>query len=469
MMSKNVYSTLLSQNKDMTAIELDLAESWRQIDERTYEFKLRKGVRFHNIPPVNGREITSEDVKYSILRMSGKIDKKRYTWFSYFKRNVVSMDTPDRYTIIFHLDGPYAPFITFIASPHTAIVPKELVEKEGDLKKNAIGTGPFIFKDYVKGSYYAIKRNPNYFKEGLPYLDGIHVRIMDKPQTVLSAFLAKRLDTIGAYHFQVPTIKKEAPKAIIVRQQRLGQYTLRMPACTANYDGLSAPWKDRKVRQALGHAIDKRKLMELVVGEYGRVAVGTIVPDMPPWSLPESDQIEYNPEKSKKLLAEAGYPNGFSTEILTYTNPIMSKIAQVIQEMIGKVGMDATLSILPPAQYFNKIYRYKAPESICVHSMIFDRDPTIVCGYFGRPELTMAYKWCNESVWEMCDKEMRELDVEKRVKIIHEIQREINRDGANLFLFSLDVFRVSWPYVHRPYYLDNYAPLIGEKIWMEKH
>ena len=81
----------------------------------------------------------------------------------------------------------------------------------------------------------------------------------------------------------------------------------------------------------------------------------------------------------------------------------------------------------------------------------------------------MAYKWCNPTVWEMCDKEMRELNVEKRVKIIHELQREINRDGANVFLFSLDVFRVSWPYVHRPYYLDNYAPLIGEKTWMEKH
>ena len=137
------YNALLKFNHDGTKILPDLAESWEQKDDLTYSFKLRQGVRFHNVPPVNGRELTSEDVKYSIERqMTNQPGKFQHAYF--FLDKLASIQTPDKYSIVFKTKEPYAPFLNYIASPWTVIVAREVVEKHGDLQRHAIGTGPFM-------------------------------------------------------------------------------------------------------------------------------------------------------------------------------------------------------------------------------------------------------------------------------------------------------------------------------------
>jgi peptide/nickel transport system substrate-binding protein len=219
-----VYNGLLRLTQNMQGKELDLAESWRQIDYLTYEFKLRKGVRFHDIPPVNGRELTSADVKYSIERISGKYGKKsNFKHRYYFEDKLASIETPDKYTIIFKTKKPYAPFVNYISSPWTMIVPREAVEKWGNLKTKAIGSGPFMLKEYVKGSHVSFVKHPKFFKKGLPYLDAINIKFMPKPTTFLAAFLAGKLDVSGLYFFQVPTVKEKAPESKVY--ERPGTYT----------------------------------------------------------------------------------------------------------------------------------------------------------------------------------------------------------------------------------------------------
>ena len=171
--ANQVYNGLVRFTRDMQGIELDLAKSWKQLDDRTYEFKLHEGVLFHNIPPVNGRELTSADVKYSIERMMGMHGKKpKFKHRYYFEGKLESIETPDKYTIIFKTKKPYAPFINYIASAWTMIVPREAVEKWGDLKTKACGTGPFVLKEYIKGSHIEVVKHKKFFKKGLPYLDG---------------------------------------------------------------------------------------------------------------------------------------------------------------------------------------------------------------------------------------------------------------------------------------------------------
>jgi len=466
--TNNTNNRLIRWNKDMSGYELDLAESWRQIDTLTFEFKLHRGVKFHNVEPVNGRELTSADVKYSIERVSGMHGKKStFRHKYYFEDKLSAIETPDKYTVIFKTKEPYAPLVPYLASDWSVIVPKEAVDQFGDLKKKAVGTGPFILEEYVRGSHITLKKNPDYFKKGLPYLDKIQIKIMKDPAGIMSAFLAGKLDSIAPYFFQVETIEKEAPEVKIERRKTFHMWVLRTQPCTTTYEDLDPPFNDRRVRQALGLAIDKEKLLRLAWGGAGTTQIG-VVPNFPPYSLPESDQLEYNPEKAKKLLAEAGYPDGFKTTLLTWNASYMSKPAQVIQEMLLKVGIDAELRLMEMAQYFNVVYQFKYPLSLHVMTAGYDPDDWID-HYFGPPDHTTTYKWCNPKVWELNEKQRKMLDVKERAKVIQEIQRELMRDGTHTCLYSQDRFSARWPYVHPNEYFHPNSGLMGEKIWLEKH
>ncbi|MBW2091088.1 MAG: ABC transporter substrate-binding protein, partial [Deltaproteobacteria bacterium] len=310
-------------------------------------------------------------------------------------------------------------------------------------------------------------KNPNYFRKGLPYLDTINIKIMRDPSSILAAFLAKEMDTVGAYFFQIPTVKKKAPEAVIKRRKSFHMWVLRTQPCTSTYEGLEPPFNDRRVRQALGLAIDKKKLLKLAWGGAGTVQVGTI-PNFPPYSLTEADQIEYNPEKAKKLLAEAGYPNGFSTQLLTWSASYMAKPAQVVQEMLKEVGINAELKLLEMAQYFNLVYRLKYPLALHVMTAGYDPDDWID-HYFGPHDHTTTYKWCNPKDWELNAIQRKTLDQKERVKLLHEIQRELIKDGTHTYLYSQDRFTVWWPYVHPNLYWHPNSPIMGDRIWMEKH
>ena len=155
-------------------LEGDLAESWTQPNETTYVFKLRRGVRWHNKPPVNGRELTADDVKYSLERfMTVKGNSN-----AYMLKSVDKVEAVDKYTVRITLKEPFAWLLDMLASPMAvAIVAKEVVEKFGDLKKPeaVIGTGPWMLDSYRPNQGYTLVRNPTYFQAGLPYIDRVEV------------------------------------------------------------------------------------------------------------------------------------------------------------------------------------------------------------------------------------------------------------------------------------------------------
>jgi peptide/nickel transport system substrate-binding protein len=463
----NTNNTLLRTNPDMTGFELDLAESYRQIDDTTYEFKIHKGVRFHNVPPVNGRECTSADVKYSIERAAGMYGRKSDFKHYYYFDKISSIETPDKYTVIFKLKHPFAPFLKYLATPWAAIVAKEVVDKYGDLKTVAVGTGPFILKEFVKGSHITLVKNPHYFKKGLPYLDGITFKIMSDPASVLSAFLAGRLDGCGIYHYQLETVKKEAPDAIITEYPGTHMWVLRVQPWIEGQKPLKKPLDDKRVRQAIAMAIDKPRLLKLAWGGYGTVAVGP-VPPVYDDSLPPSDQIKYNPKRAKQLLAEAGYPNGFSLELLTWNLEYMTKPAQVIKEMLKEIGIDLKLTLLEQPQYFNRAYRFDYELSLHIMTAGVDPEEWLI-PYFGPLETSTFYKWSNPELWKLIREQQQILDVKKRKALIREIQLKILDDATHVFLYTQLRFGALRPYVHRTFYLLDYQPIVGETYWMEKH
>jgi peptide/nickel transport system substrate-binding protein len=463
-----VYNTLLRLSPDMQSVELDLAKSWRQIDDRTYEFKIHEGVRFQDVPPVNGRECTSADVKYSIERVAGMHGRKvKFRHRYYFENKLEAIETPDKYTIIFKTKEPYAPFIKYIASPWTEIVPKELVDQERDLRRKAIGTGPFILKEYVKGSHVTLVKNPNYFKKGSPYLDKVHFKLMRDPNAALSGFLANRFDAMSPQFFQVPTIKKEDPDARIRIREGMNTFVLRCPPWIEGKKPLQPPFDKKKVRQAIGLAIDKERLLKLAWGGQGTPAVGPIPAGGVPWALGKEEQIEYNPEKARKYLADAGYPNGFKSSMITFNLPFMTKPAQVVQEMLAQVGIDVDLQILEFAQYFNRAYRFQYEMAFHVMGAFVDPEEYLV-PYFGPVEGSSMYKWSNPEVWDMISKQTHIMDPVKRTAYVQDIQRKLIEDSPNIFLYSQLRFSVNKPYVHSRLFMNNQQSYV-EYTWMEKH
>src|SRR5215468_10019538 len=208
------YNALLRFNHDGTKILPDLAEKWEQKDETTYVFKLRQGVKFHNVAPVNGRELTSEDVKYSIERqMTNQPGKFQHAYF--FLGKLASIETPDKFTIAFKTKEPYAPFLNYIASPWTVIVAREVVEKHGDLQRHAIGTGPFIMQEYRRDQEAVFTKNPSYFRKGFPYLDEIRLQYVIDPVAATAAFRGQQTDISYVEFADVGSIKATNPRVHI--------------------------------------------------------------------------------------------------------------------------------------------------------------------------------------------------------------------------------------------------------------
>src|SRR2546426_3057090 len=199
-------------------IEPHLAERWEQPDDTTYLFHLRQGVTWHNKPPLNGRELVAEDVKFTYERFRAEpANPLRFTLEAVDRIEVV-----DRYTVKFLLKEPFVWLVNVLANPYsTWIIAPEVVEKFGDLKKSesVIGTGPFILERYEPNVKTVFKRNPDYFLKDQPYVDGVEWLVVDDPSAALAMYRSGQLDCGAAPWWSirqehVDSVKKTHPHLI---------------------------------------------------------------------------------------------------------------------------------------------------------------------------------------------------------------------------------------------------------------
>ena len=339
----------------------ELAERWENPDPKTFIFYVRKGVKYQNVPPVNGREFTAEDVKWNIERyMAGGLAKHHVEL-------VDSVEVLDKYTVKVNLKRAYPnfPFKMGTGGNPLNMMPRELVEA-GEAKDNSVGTGAFLLKNRNRGVSFTLARNPDYWlkdKAGtqLPYLDGIHALIMTDQATALAAFRTKQIDVFEPPNITVvDDLLKTNPDIRVLRAP---------PRMAWSHQGImfrldKAPWNDARVRRAVSMAIDRQAVIDAA-------AFGDAVPGYPiPWELGEHPEWppkpkewlpewwSYNPAKAKQLMAEAGYPNGLKVPIIYSESPAFRRepgLLIVADQLKANIGLELQLQKMEAAPFNSQL------------------------------------------------------------------------------------------------------------------
>jgi len=318
-------------------IRKTLATSWEMVNPSTWIFKLRQGVKFHNRPPVNGREMTAEDVKYSYELLK---DKAQYSTRAAL---VKAIHVVDKYTVKFELTLADPKFyLNVVDSLSPVIVPREAVEAPGGLAENPIGTGAFMLKDFVPGEGALLVRNPEYYlkdKDGraLPYVDAVRLIFTKDPATDMALFRTKQLDVM-----RLSTLDTLYAVSMAVDK---------------------APFNDLRVRQALSMAIN-RDIVAEVINRGDAALYGPF-----PWALAGytkradysyaslGPNYQYNPKKARELLAAAGYPNGFDMDLewAEFQGWTFNEFVQLVARFFGDVGVRVKLKQLETSTWLNRV------------------------------------------------------------------------------------------------------------------
>ena len=451
----------------------DLAEKWEYKNPTTLVFTLRKGVRFHNKPPVNGREVTAEDVKYSLERFAAKSGfRSRFD-------QVQAIDVLDRHTVRITLKESFAPFLNHLASPtFAAILPREAEEKFKDFNHPdaVIGTGPFVLKSYDKGVRVTFERNPDYFMKGLPYLDGVVIEITPDAAARLSLLRAGRVELPHIWGWLSPeegkSLQKTNPEMVITPTVVTAQGVIYMRTD-------QPPFNDVRVRRALSLAIDRKGWNDALLFGEGCIDSGPVPCAMKEWKL-EAAKMDpakaryltgYDPQEAKKLLAEAGHARGFTTPMFHWPGyiPPWRSYYELAADNLGKVGITVELKPEEYGKYIATTYLGKYEKMAMGPITPFTEVDDFLYGAHFPEQPNNRSHVADAALNKLLVAQRREMDPAKRREIVHEIQRYVADKAYYIYLPTWPQYVAHPPYVKGFKHHDGYG--LGMRLvftWLDK-
>jgi peptide/nickel transport system substrate-binding protein len=437
-----VTEGLLAYDHDLNAVP-QLATEWSVSDDGLrYTFKLRAGVKWHD-----GQDFTSADVANSIKLLQQYHPRGRGTF-----KNVTTVETPDPLTAVIVLSKPAPYLLKAFSASESPIVPKHIYG-DGDPATNPatsapIGTGPFVFKEWVRGSHILYERNPNYWDKPKPYVDRLIVKFIPDAAARTAAFETGEVDIGG--ETPVPLSEIERLKAL----PQLGFETKGYnygPSVTRIEFNLSNPYlKDLRVRRAIAHAIDRNVILNTVYYGYGIVSPTPISPLLAQYFDTDAPVYAYDPAKAEQLLDEAGFPRRadgtrfhLDHDFLPYGDTY-KRTADYLAQALRKVGIDVTIRSQDFATYIKRVYTDRQFD-FTNNSMSNLFDPTLgVQRLYWSKNFKPGVPFSNGSSWNnpAADAALEaaavELDEAKRKEYFLTFQRLVVDEVPDITLLTLN-------------------------------
>lgn len=422
-----LYEGLLSRD-DKGELQPQLAEAWKALSPTLYEFKIRHGVTFHN-----GREMDASDVKYSFER---ELDPKTGSPFRAIWSAVDRVEAPGKWTVRFHLKSPNAPFLNYLAGPYGhQIVAREAVEKNGDLNQVAVGTGPFKLVEYVPDSHLKLERHAGYWKKGQPYLDGVTIRIIKDESARLSAIRAGAVDVTYITAANAPAVKQDKSLTLLEGDNVFYGMTLAQFIPNDSKD----PFNDKRVRQAMSLAIDRKEMVDSVIFGAGVVS-GPIPPGMGPFALKPNYTVDL--DRAKQLLREAGHPNGFRATVKASPQyPLDVADCQIIKNDLKRIGIELDIQLVEWGQFL-KEWLGGNYDTICLTSGPLADPDGFTYDYFHSKSPRNRAKFFTGELDDIVTQARMATDPAKRRELLVEVQKRILDLAPVIYLYSANGFEV---------------------------
>jgi peptide/nickel transport system substrate-binding protein len=461
-------------------IENDLGMSAESPDAITWTVKLRPGVRFQNIAPVNGHAVEAEDVKATFLRAVDPATGNTYAGaLNMIDPNQIQTPAPD--TVVFKLNFPYAPFKRTLANPlYSLILPREGATGAYDPNKVVIGSGPFIMLGEQTDVAYTYKKNPDYYEKGRPYVDNLRIAIVPDTAQQIAQFAAGNLDEILPAPNDVAAVKRNNPQAQITTADDGTPFTVRF-----QLGDPTGPFLDMRLRQAFSMAVDRDALIKSLFSGDGVTALN--MPGyMGKWALQPNEldanvrqYYQFNPAEAKKLISAAGRENaefkfGYIGTGLNAT-PTYLSAAQALRPMFAAIGVTIDMAPIDYNKDYvdaGKGYRqgYFPKDTFTMNSIspVTEADE-ILFGYFSSSSTSNPSHVSDKTIDAMLAKERTLVNDDERLRAIKDIQRYI---AAQVYTLPTVAAKYAYGFVQprvRNYcYTSSYATLTETyaKVWL---
>jgi peptide/nickel transport system substrate-binding protein len=466
-----MYDQQVAQNS-LSSIVPDLAASWSWNEDGTeLRFPLRQGVKWHD-----GKPFTAADVKCTWDLLMGKGSDKlrvnpRKSWYS----NVEEVTTSGDYEVTFHLKRPQPYLLTLLASGWSPIYPCHV--SAHDMRTKPIGTGPFKFVEFRPNEVVKTARNPDYWKPGRPYLDGIEWHIMPDVATRNLSFIAGKFDISSPYGTSIPLmedVKSQAPQAVCeLTSANVSRNLILNPT--------KPPFDNSDLRRAVALTLDRKAFIDIITQGKGDIGATMLPPPEGLWGMPPDmlatlpgygPDIAKNRAEARQIMEKLGYgPDKrltvtvSSRNIATYRDP-----AVILIDQLKEIYIDAVLEPVETANWFPKVMRKDYTIAINgTESGVDDPDQqfyeNFVCG-----ALRNYTGYCNPEVDQLIDRQSAEADAQKRKELVWQIERRLAEEGARPIIFYPRGGTCSQPYVKGLVTMVNsiYNGYRMEDVWLDR-
>jgi peptide/nickel transport system substrate-binding protein len=472
-----VFNNLVMYKQDvpqsgLQSIVPDLASDWSWEEDKTQlTFRLRQGIQWHD-----GKPFTAKDVVCTWDLLTGKAGEKlrinpRKAWY----RNLEEVVPNGDYEVTFRLKRPQPSFIALLASGFSPVYPCHVSPR--DMRARPVGTGPFKFVEFKPNESIKVTRNPDYWKKGRPYLDGIEYTIIRNVSTGVLAFVAGKVDMTSPYFLQVPMlndVKSQAPQAICELVPSNVNRNVMM-------NRQAPPFDNPELRRAMALTLDRKAFLDTLTLGKGDLGGAMLPPPEGVWGMPAemlktlpgyAPDVPKNRADARNIMETIGYgpDKRLGIKVSTRNIPPFRDPAVILIDQLKEIYIDAELEPIDTVQWFPKVMRgdYTVGLNLTGNGLD-DPDQTLyenfTCGAEGNYD-----RYCNPELDRMVDRQSMEFDPVKRKELVWAIERKLAEDAARPILWHNRSGTCWHPYV------KGYAPMVNsiyngmrmEDVWLDR-